>query len=103
MEDQSTPSGRKREIVLIDRRPRRVLVERREGLEIHYFYWDLDLYKPFDYEPVTVLNSSVLSRYHWRGLVLWNAPVRRESRPLVTSDELQGSVANNEGVEVILV
>ena len=33
MEDQSTPSGRKREIVLIDRRPRRVLVERREGLE----------------------------------------------------------------------
>ncbi len=28
---------------------------------------------------------------------------KREGLPLVTSDELQGSVANNEGVEVILV
>lgn len=84
MGGRSTPSGGRREIVLIDRRPKRVLVERRKGLEIHYFYWDLDMYKPFDYEPVTLLGSSVLSRYHWRGLVLWNAPVRREGKPLVS-------------------
>jgi len=71
-------------IVMIDERPKKVLVERRGDLEIHYFYWDLDLYKPFDYEPVTVLGSSVLSRYHWRFLVLWNAPVKREGKPLVS-------------------
>ncbi len=84
MEGPSTPSSRTKEIVLIDKRPKRVIVERRGELEIHYFYWDLDLYKPFDYEPVTMLGSSVLSRYHWKGLVLWNAPVKHDGKPLVT-------------------
>lgn len=84
MEGPSTPSSRTKEIVLIDKRPKRVIVERKEDLEIHYFYWDLDLYKPFDYEPVTVLGSSVLSRYHWKGLVLWNAPLKLWGKPLVS-------------------
>jgi len=84
MEGPSTPSSGAKEIVLIDKRPKRVIVERRRELEIHYFYWDLDLYKPFDYEPVTVLGSYVPSRYHWKGLVLWNAPVKREGKSLVS-------------------
>ncbi|MCD6349047.1 MAG: hypothetical protein J7L91_05405 [Candidatus Korarchaeota archaeon] len=84
MEGPSTPSGWTKEIVLIDKRPKKVIVERIKDLEIHYFYWDLDLYKPFDYEPVTVMGSYVLSRYHWKGLVLWNAPVKREGKPLVS-------------------
>ncbi len=85
MGDRSIQSGRRiKEIVLIDKNPKKVLVERRRELEIHYFYWDLDLYKPFDYEPVTVLESFVLSRYHWKGLVLWNAPLKRENKPLIS-------------------
>ena len=77
----STPSGG--EIVLVDRDPERVIIERREGREVHYFYWRADLYKPFDYEPVTLLDGLLCTRYHWRGLVLWTDPVV-EGKPLMT-------------------
>jgi len=51
--------------------PKRVHVE--DG--IHYFYWDWDLYKPFDYEPVAVHTHSrgktLLSRFHWHCATIW--------------------------------
>jgi len=65
-------------IVMIDERPKKVLVERRGDLEIHYFYWDLDLYKPFDYEPVTVLGSLPLS-LEVLGAVECTCKARREA------------------------
>lgn len=48
----------------MDRDPERVIIERREGREVHYFYWRADLYKPFDYEPVTLLDGLLCTRYH---------------------------------------
>jgi hypothetical protein len=78
---RSTPSGG--EIVLIDRDPEKVFIEKRGGREIHYFYWKTDLYKLFDYEPVTLLDGLLCTRYHWRGLVLWTDPIVR-GKPLMT-------------------
>ncbi|WP_288005046.1 hypothetical protein [Thermofilum sp.] len=72
-----------REIVLIDKEPEKVFIEKTGDREIHYFYWRLDLYKPFDYEPVTLLDGFLCSRYHWKGLVLWTEPVARD-KPLMT-------------------
>ena len=61
----------------------KVFIEKRGGREIHYFYWKTDLYKLFDYEPVTLLDGLLCTRYHWRGLVLWTDPIVRE-KPLMT-------------------
>jgi len=61
--------------------------EARDSQAVHYFYWRLDLYKLDDYEPVKVHEEgeelSVLTRLHWRGLVLWSSPELRRGRPLV--------------------
>ncbi|MBS7625657.1 hypothetical protein KEJ51_01240 [Candidatus Bathyarchaeota archaeon] len=76
------------EIVLIDFTPRRVFVERLKVQEVHYFFWNLDLYKPFDYEPVKVEKRGdgvyVSTRYHWRGLVMWTSPKLHDEKPLLT-------------------
>ncbi len=83
--DQST---RLKEIVLVDRRPEKVLEEEYKGQLIHYFYWLLDFYKPHDYEPVKVCEiegeKAVLTRLHRTGLVVWHSPVLRDDKPLVT-------------------
>jgi len=72
------------EIVLVRRgNPRRVIVQ--EG--VHYFYWRLDLYRPFDYEPVKTCNDSeglhVVTRYHWKGTVIWTSPKLKEGKPVL--------------------
>ena len=87
MGGQSTRSSGD-EIVLIDFEPRKVLVESLEGQEIHYFFWNLDLYKPFDYEPVKVEKLEngphVYTRYHWKGLVMWTSPRLHRGKPLLS-------------------
>jgi len=60
-----------------------VFIEKQDDREVHYFYWKTDLYKPFDYEPVTELEGVICTRYHWRGLVLWTNPVVK-GKPLMT-------------------
>jgi hypothetical protein len=65
----------------MDRDPEKVFIERGEGRETHYFYWKTDLYKPFDCEPVTLLDGLLCTR--WRGLALWTDPVAR-GKPLMT-------------------
>jgi hypothetical protein len=77
------------EIVLIKGKPRKVFVEVEEEQEIHYFYWALDLYKPFDYEPVKVEKVKrkdvyVYTRYHWRGLIIWTSPMLVNGKPLIS-------------------
>jgi hypothetical protein len=53
----------------------------------HYFYWDWDLYKPFDYEPIIVHSNSdstiVLSRFHWHVATIWTEPINEENKPVV--------------------
>jgi len=60
-----------------------VIIEKQDSREVHYFYWKTDLYKPFDYEPVTELEGVLCTRFHWRGLVLWTDPVVK-GKPLMT-------------------
>ena len=54
---------------------------------VHYFYWDWDLYKPFDYEPVSVYNhnngKTVLSRFHWQIATIWTEPIDGLDNPAV--------------------
>ena len=69
--------------MLVSRRPEKVLEEIREEQRIHYFYWRWDVYKKDDYEPVKVHGEAVLSRVHWRGLVIWGSPLTKEGKPLV--------------------
>ena len=67
----------------MSKRPEKVLEEIREEQRIHYFYWSWDVYKKDDYEPVKVHGEAVLSRVHWRGLVIWGSPLTKEGKPLV--------------------
>jgi len=84
---QSIPSE-ENEIVLIDKKPRKVFVEKRGNQVIHYFYWLWDLYRPFDYEPVKVeeINGDtwVLTRFHWKGLVIFTSPRLINGKPLLS-------------------
>ncbi len=54
---------------------------------IHYFYWTLDAYKPFDYEPVMVHTTGksviVLSRFHWHITTIWTEPVIHKGKPSI--------------------
>lgn len=63
--------------------PRRV--HNQDG--VHYFYWNWDCYKPFDYEPIKVHDNSrskiVLSRFHWHVATVWTAPRKEDSKPNV--------------------
>ncbi len=55
--------------------------------EIHYFIWLWDLYRPFDYEPVKIVNLNsknyVFTRYHWNGTVLWTDPIQKNGLPIL--------------------
>ena len=63
--------------------PKRVHVQNSN----HYFYWDWDLYKPFDYEPVAVhicsTGKTVLSRFHWHCATIWTEPLDENGKPAV--------------------
>ena len=58
--------------------PKRVHIED----DIHYFYWDWDFYKPFDYEPIQIHDSTsgktLLSRFHWHVATIWTEPILQE-------------------------
>lgn len=60
--------------------------------EIHYFYWDWDFYKPFDYEPVSIHNHSsgktILSRFHWHVVTIWTEPIDDVGKPSVEFTKL---------------
>lgn len=53
----------------------------------HYFCWFWDLYKPFDYEPVLLRNFAgnlhVISRFHWKGTVVWTSPELKQGKPVL--------------------
>lgn len=53
----------------------------------HYFYWKWDLYKPFDYEPVSIhtysTGKTVLSRFHWHCATIWTEPLDEDDKPAV--------------------
>ena len=64
--------------------PERVHIED----DVHYFYWDWDLYKPFDYEPIQIHESesgkTLLSRFHWHVTTIWTEPIlQEEDKPAV--------------------
>lgn len=54
---------------------------------VQYFYWDWDLYKPFDYEPIYVHSNpgskSVISRFHWHVATIWTESVEEDNKPKV--------------------
>lgn len=59
---------------------------------VHYFYWDWDFYKPFDYEPTSIYSytagKTILSRFHWHVLTIWTEPVDDEGKPSVEFTKL---------------
>ena len=65
-------------------RPKRV----HDQSPAHYFYWNWDAYKPFDYEPIIVHSNSdskvVFSRFHWHVATIWTEPTEENGKPNVS-------------------
>lgn len=102
--------------------PKRVHVEG----EVHYFYWDWDLYKLFDYEPIQVHESTsgktLLSRFHWHVATIWTETLLQEEgkpevafttgihTPIVRSSsldyryvEIEPTLSLRERVEIVML
>ena len=52
----------------------------------HSFYWNREGTQKDDYEPVAILSSVKcgLSRYHFRGLVIWKDYVTKNDKPITS-------------------
>jgi len=56
------------------------------GAETHSFYWKREGLQSHDYEPLAILPSEKcgLSRYHYRGLVVWKDYAVKSGKPVVS-------------------
>ena len=56
------------------------------GAQIHSFYWKKEIHKNDDYEPVAILPAKRcgLSRYHFRGLIVWKDYVSINNKPVAS-------------------